>query len=161
MKTKLIVGAAVLFIVAADWSFGQQPAPKSPESHKYRTIFTIVGGGGGFALGVFAGIGAFDDSLNASRKITTTALVLAAGGAIGSYFLGRALDKRKKSKDVVWMRGRETDELDRRLMRARWPAVLQDQSLCPPAGANQLIAAKLCYTGAMPISGLRDNTIAH
>jgi hypothetical protein len=108
----------LLLLINHTLCFGQQTGQKSGQSHKFRTILSIVGGGGGFALGVFAGIGAFDDSTYASRKITTTALITAAGGAIGGYFLGRALDKRHAKTKVTWA----PDELDRGLMRARWSA---------------------------------------
>ena len=43
---------------------------------------------------MFAGLAAFDDSVNSDRKVWTTALVSAAGGAVGGYFIGRAVDKR-------------------------------------------------------------------
>jgi hypothetical protein len=103
-----------MLFISQTLCFGQQAAKKSGQSHKFRTIFTIVGGGGGFALGVFAGIGAFDDSINASRKITTTALITAAGGAVGGYFIGRALDKRGTKTKVT----RAPDALDLALMHA-------------------------------------------
>src|SRR5262245_39115766 len=97
MKNRIIAGA-LLVLAARNPVYSQTPAaPK--ESHKYRTIFTLSGAGGGFALGVFAGLAAFDDSVNSDRKVWTTALVSAAGGAVGGYFIGRAMDKRR------WKRG--------------------------------------------------------
>jgi hypothetical protein len=93
MKNRMIAGA-LLVLLARNPVYSQTPAaPK--ESHKYRTIFTISGAGGGFALGVFAGLAAFDDSVNSDRKVWTTALLSAAGGAVGGYFIGRAIDKRR------------------------------------------------------------------
>jgi hypothetical protein len=122
----------LLLFIHSTLCFGQQAGQKKSQSHKFRTILTIVGGGGGFALGVFAGIGAYDDSINASSKITTVALITAAGGAVGGYFLGRALDKRGTKTKVTWM----PDELDRSLMRWRRPpgqsVGLRDQ-IIPPA----------------------------
>jgi hypothetical protein len=87
---------AVCLLLAAAMSevsarAGQQA--QAPESQKYRTIGTIAGGGGGFALGVFAGLALFDDAMNSDRKVWTTALLSAAGGAVGGYFLGRAIDR--------------------------------------------------------------------
>jgi hypothetical protein len=121
MRMRSIVWAALLSVAFAALSFGQQPAARGPESQKYRTIFTIAGGGGGFTLGVIAGIGAFDDSTYASRKVWTTALISAAGGAVGGYFLGRALDKRGKGKKVVQAPRWVPDILDRSLTAARLP----------------------------------------
>jgi hypothetical protein len=92
MKNR-IIASALFALVAGQPVYSQTPAaPK--ESHKYRTIFTLSGAGGGFALGVFAGLAAFDDSVNSDRKVWTTALVSAAGGAVGGYFVGRTVDKR-------------------------------------------------------------------
>jgi hypothetical protein len=121
----------LMLLVNHTLCLGQQTGQKRSQSHKFRTILTTVGGGGGFALGVFAGIGAYDDSINASRKVWTTALIAAAGGAIGGYFLGRALDKRETKTKVTWA----PDELDRSLMRARWsadqPVELRDLKIAP------------------------------
>jgi hypothetical protein len=100
MKNAAIVwGVVALF--SWDSAFAQQPAPKTQESHRYRTIFTVIGGAGGFAVGVFAGIVAFDDAVNSERKASMTAAASAVGGAVGGYFLGRALDKRKKKTTVT------------------------------------------------------------
>ena len=73
---------------------------KTGESHKYRTIFTLAGAGGGFTVGVFAGLAKFDDAINSDRKVWTTAIVGAGGGAVGGYFLGRILDKRRDRADL-------------------------------------------------------------
>src|SRR5262249_14201949 len=93
-----ILCSVLLVFFAGNEVHSQVPAAKA-ESHKYRTVFTLVGGGGGFALGVFAGLAAFDDSVNSDRKVWTAALVSAAGGAVGGYFIGRSIDKRN------WKRG--------------------------------------------------------
>ncbi|MGE5359580.1 MAG: hypothetical protein ACM3NQ_11225 [Bacteroidales bacterium] len=68
-------------------------APKA-HSHKGRVIGTIVGIAGGFALGVLAGIGAYDDAINSDQKVWTVATLCAAGGGIGGYLLGNAIDHR-------------------------------------------------------------------
>jgi hypothetical protein len=57
----------------------------------------LAGGGGGFVIGLIAGLAVFDDATNSDRKVWTTALLSAAGGAVGAYFLGRVLDKRPKT----------------------------------------------------------------
>jgi hypothetical protein len=122
MKIRWIV-CSVVPLFPCSWAFGQQPAPRSPESHKYRTIFTLAGGGGGFAVGVFAGLAAFDDAINSDRKVWTTAILSAAGGAVGGYFLGRALDKRHKKTNVTW----RPDDLQRSLIPSQWPALRADE----------------------------------
>ena len=121
MKMAAIGSIVVLMIaVAGDAVFAQQAPTPGSESHKYRAIGTLAGAGGGFTLGVFAGIGAFDDAINADRKVWTTALIAAAGGAVGGYFLGRAVDKsRKKSGPAPGVTPWVPDELDRSLTRAR------------------------------------------
>jgi hypothetical protein len=92
----------MLALFACGWAFGQQTAPQSGESHNYRTLFTLAGGGGGFTVGLVAGLAAFDDATNSDRKVWTTAALSAVGGAVGGYFLGRALDKRQKKPKVTW-----------------------------------------------------------
>jgi len=100
MKSR-IIASLLLVLLFGDHVYSQAPAA-TRQSHKYRTVFTLVGAGGGFALGVFAGLAAFDDSVNSDRKVWTTALVSAAGGAVGGYFIGRAIDKpyMKRSSTV-------------------------------------------------------------
>ena len=115
MKNRLIV-CTMLGLLACGWAFGQPPAPQGGESHKYRTILTLAGRGGGFAVGLVAGLAAFDDAINSDRKVWTTAALSAVGGAVGGYFLGRALDKRQKKTNVTW----RPAELERGLMRSQW-----------------------------------------
>jgi hypothetical protein len=112
MRTRLIVWS-MLPLLACGWAFGQQPTTKSGESHKYRTILTFAGGGGGFALGLVGGLAAFDDATNSDRKVWTTAVISGVGGAVGGYFLGRALDRRAKKTIVTWT----PDQIDRNLLR--------------------------------------------
>jgi hypothetical protein len=86
---------ALLVLLSAGQTFAQQPAPKREPSHKYRTILTIAGAGAGFATGFYVGFNAFDDAVNSDRKLWTTSAITAAGGAVGGYFIGRALDNRR------------------------------------------------------------------
>jgi hypothetical protein len=114
--TSRLIASTMLGLFACGWTFGQQPGPQSGDSHKYRTIFTLAGGGGGFAVGLVAGLAAFDDATNSDRKVWTTAALSAAGGAVGGYFLGRALDKRQKKPKVTWMPA----EFERSWIRSQW-----------------------------------------
>jgi hypothetical protein len=61
----------------------------------------LQAGEGGFVVGLVAGLTVFDDATNSDRKVWTAALLSAAGGAVGGYFLGRALDKRTKTTKVT------------------------------------------------------------
>jgi hypothetical protein len=120
MKFRVAV-AGLLLAAVAHPAFSQQPASQRTESHKYRAICLLAGAGGGFTAGVFVGFAAFDDAVNSDRKVWTTALIGAAGGAVGGYFLGRALDRRRAPKGggspavIPWV----PDDLDLSLMRAR------------------------------------------
>jgi hypothetical protein len=83
-------------------AFGQQTGSTAPgESHKYRTIMTIAGAGGGFTGGVLLGIAAFDDAVNSDRKVWTTAIVGAVAGGVGGYFIGKTLDHHKRKTTAV------------------------------------------------------------
>jgi hypothetical protein len=96
-----------------------EPA-QAHESQKYRTIGTIAGAGGGYALGVFAGLAAFDDAVNSTRKVWTTALLSAAGGAVGGYFLGRAIDRSSSKSGPAPIRTPlRQDRLERSVTEAR------------------------------------------
>jgi len=88
--------ACLLTLFLTNQALAQAPPSNAqPHSHKYRTIFTTAGAAGGFTIGVFAGLAAFDDSTYSERKVWTTAILGGAGGGVGGYFLGRALDKRR------------------------------------------------------------------
>jgi len=87
---------SVLLLIVTLFSAIPAHAQQTAPSHKYRTILTIAGGGGGFVAGMFVGFAKYDDAINSDRKIWTTSLVGAGAGAIGGYFIGRALDKRVK-----------------------------------------------------------------
>jgi len=47
-------------------------------------VWTVVGAGAGFGLGLVAGLAVFDDAIDSERKVWTTAIVSAAvGGTLG------------------------------------------------------------------------------
>jgi hypothetical protein len=91
----------VLIVLSCCPLFAQQPAAKRDTSSKFRTVGTIAGAGGGFALGVFAGIAKFDDAVNSDRKVWTTAIIGSAAGGVGGYFIGRIFDRRRDRADLL------------------------------------------------------------
>ncbi len=120
MKTRIPVCGGLLLVLMARGPVFSQTAPPPPESHKYRVILSTAGAGGAFTLGVFGGLVAFDDARYATRKVWTTALIAAAGGAVGGYFIGRAIDRSGRNRSAPansnpWV----SDQLDRSLTRAR------------------------------------------
>ena len=48
-----------------------------------------MGIGAGFGVGVWAGLTAFDDSVNSDRKVWTSAIVAAAAGGVLGYLVDR------------------------------------------------------------------------
>ena len=92
--TRLVL-LGILMLLTSSEAFAQQPGGNIEKSSKYRKIFTIAGGGGGFGIGMFVGLDQFDDAINSEDKVTKAALVGGIGGAVGGYFLGRVLDKRR------------------------------------------------------------------
>ena len=55
----------------------------------FKPIWTAVGAGAGFGLGVWAGLTRFDDAINSDRKVWTTAIVSAAIGGVLGYLVDR------------------------------------------------------------------------
>ncbi|HEU0005525.1 MAG TPA: hypothetical protein VFS12_05980 [Terriglobia bacterium] len=123
--TKRWILCVLLVGVTSTSALGQQSSPPRGESHKYRTILTLAGGGGGFAVGLFAGLAAFDDATNSDRKVWTTAILAGVGGAIGGYFLGRAVDRRSKTSNVTG----KSDAFEQSLVRDQWPTPWMDETL--------------------------------
>jgi hypothetical protein len=134
MKSRLILSSLLAFFTC-QWALGQQAGTKTAESHRYRTIFTLAGGGGGFAAGTFAGLTAFDDATNSDRKVWTTAALSGIGGAVAGYFIGRALDKRSKKTTVTQMR----EELERNATQSRWLAPAWNMSANRSAASGRIV----------------------
>jgi hypothetical protein len=70
----------------------QRDAQSKPSS---TPIWTCVGVGAGFGLGMLAGFSMFDDAIYAERKIWTTAAVSAVAGGIIGFLVDR--ERRRPS----------------------------------------------------------------
>ena len=70
--------------------FERSRSKPSPQTPRANVTWTIGGAGAGFGIGLWAGLKAFDDSINSERKVWSTAVVGAAVGAVGGYLIGRA-----------------------------------------------------------------------
>jgi hypothetical protein len=49
----------------------------------------VVGAGGGFALGLLAGLNVFDDDVESEQKVWATAAAAAFAGGVAAYLLSR------------------------------------------------------------------------
>jgi hypothetical protein len=70
---------------------------RSGNSTRGTVMWTIAGAGGGFGIGLWAGLTKFDDAINSDRKVWTSAVVGAAVGAVGGYLIGRSRAGRSRS----------------------------------------------------------------
>jgi hypothetical protein len=87
-KTIGLVLLASVFIQGT--AFAQTTAaPARPRSSTKRVVWTILGAGAGFGAGMFFGLNKFDDSINSDRKVWTSAILGAAGGALAGGLLSR------------------------------------------------------------------------
>ena len=83
--------------LAAVVGIGPATYAQAPTGNSSRgtVAWTIAGAGGGFGIGLWAGLTKFDDSINSDRKVWTTAIVGAAVGAVSGYFVGRSCAARR------------------------------------------------------------------
>jgi Na+/H+ antiporter NhaA len=92
-----------LAIVILVWSALSSPAlAQQPSGSGGRTVlWTSVGAGTGFGLGLFAGLTAFDDAINSDRKVWTSAIVGAAAGGTLGYLISRARRHSTPSRQAI------------------------------------------------------------
>lgn len=106
------LGLAVFLIVlsaATTPALAQQP----PSNGGRTALWTSVGAGAGFGIGLWAGLTAFDDAIDSDRKVWTSAIVGAAVGGTLAYVLTRTRrqsspsrrtpDARFTDRDVAWL----------------------------------------------------------
>lgn len=87
-----LVTVALAIGVCPSISAAQPPTTRSrPQGSSSRTaVWTAVGIGGGFGIGLVAGLSAFDDAIDSDRKVWTTAIVGAAAGGTLAYLFSRS-----------------------------------------------------------------------
>jgi len=92
-----------LAIVLLVWSALSGPAlAQQPSGNGSRTaLWTSVGAGTGFGLGLFAGLTACDDAINSDRKVWTSAIVGAAAGGTLGYLITRTRHHPSPSRHPV------------------------------------------------------------
>ena len=83
--TGLVIVTLLFMSVAVQADQGPAPA----QARGFRPIWTAVGAGAGFGLGVWVGLTKFDDAINGDRKVWTTAIVSAAIGGVLGYLVDR------------------------------------------------------------------------
>ena len=81
------VNALALLVILATPQLAQ--AQPLPSGGNHAVVWTAVGAGGGFGVGLVAGLAAFDDAINSDRKVWTSAIVGAAVGGTLGYLIGR------------------------------------------------------------------------
>jgi hypothetical protein len=69
-------------------------AQSAPSRSRHTPAWIAVGVGTGFGLGLWAGLSAFDQSINSDRKVWTTVVVSAAAGGLLGYLLTRSKKQR-------------------------------------------------------------------
>jgi hypothetical protein len=94
MMTLLFRVFALTLAAVVGTSSTAHAQPPAGQSSRGTVAWTIAGGGGGFGIGLWAGLTKFDDSINSDRKVWTTAIVGAAVGATVGYLIGRARARR-------------------------------------------------------------------
>ena len=79
-----------LALLVSSALFSPALAQQPPGRGGHTVVWTTVGAGAGFGVGVFAGLTVFDDAVNSDRKVWTSAIVGAAAGGTLAYLLSRA-----------------------------------------------------------------------
>jgi peptidoglycan/LPS O-acetylase OafA/YrhL len=82
-------GFAALLMLALTATLAHAQAAGSPRHNSHPVVWTAVGAGGGFALGLLAGLRAFDDDVESEQKVWATAVAGAAAGGLVAYMLSR------------------------------------------------------------------------
>ena len=82
MVKRVVTALVITLMFSTGLSADQGAAPRRP-------VWTFVGIGAGFGVGLWAGLTAFDDSTDSDRKVWTSAIVGAAAGGVIGYLVDR------------------------------------------------------------------------
>ena len=82
-------GLVALLMLALTATLVQAQPAGSPQHKGHPVVWTVVGAGGGFALGLLAGLNVFDDDVESEQKVWATAAAAAAAGGVAAYLLSR------------------------------------------------------------------------
>ena len=87
MIPRAVAAIVVIVIVASSPALAQDTSAhhRAPR----RVLWTLVGAGGGFGIGLFVGLKRFDDAINSDRKVWTSAIIGAGAGAAIGWWLTR------------------------------------------------------------------------
>jgi hypothetical protein len=89
------------------WSalFSSVQAQPVPSAEGRTALWTSVGAGAGFGIGLWAGLTAYDDAIDSDRKVWTSAIIGAAAGGTLAYLLTRARRHPSPSQIATSKRG--------------------------------------------------------
>jgi hypothetical protein len=87
------VSLALLFVFLTGAVAHADDGSAQPQ-RSFKPVWTVVGAGAGFGLGVWAGLTKFDDAINSDRKVWTTAIVSAAAGSVLGFLIDRHRARR-------------------------------------------------------------------
>jgi hypothetical protein len=85
-----------LLIVFLTGAIAHADDGSAQQQRSFKPVWTVVGAGAGFGLGVWAGLTKFDDAINSDRKVWTTAIVSAAAGGVLGFLIDRHRARRPK-----------------------------------------------------------------
>ena len=90
MATRTVGGALIALLITSGIALADDGrAPTRANARSGAPVWTFVGIGAGFGVGLWAGFSAFDESVYSERKIWTSAIVGAAAGGLLGYFVDR------------------------------------------------------------------------
>ena len=84
----------VLLCILLTGSIAHADDGSAQQQRSFKPVWTVVGAGAGFGLGVWAGLTKFDDAINSDRKVWTTAIVSAAAGGVLGFLIDRHRARR-------------------------------------------------------------------
>ena len=102
---------AIVFLLWSALSSSAQAQP-APSAEGRTALWTSVGAGAGFGVGLWAGLTAYDDAINSDRKVWTSAIIGAAAGGTLAYLLTRARRHPSPSNVATSRRGPRSERFE-------------------------------------------------